>query len=503
MKISIRYKFIIGFLSIFCIGYMIMSFYLSKAVVDTNNNIIKRSLLSFQKELVLYIDQYFESEDLNMNDTGFYDHPDRFAEKLSSKTESRIIVYSNEGDYLSDSANANGIVLNYEDLDKQNKDFGNDDIKMAIENISSFVIVPVKDKYLVVYCCPVMYAGETIGIVRCVLNYSEVFSASKDLLKLINTLVLTIFGVIFLFVVLLSKKISEPIEKLTKATKDVGKGKFDVVIDVNSKDEVGELAKSFVKMNEQIKEQIDIIAFDRDNLKKLESFRKTFFDNITHEMKTPLTIISGYCQILLDQNFEDEELLNKGIRKIKRESENMHNMVLQLLEVSKQKSSRNTRNAEEVNLYKVIDIACKDMKIKADKYQITIENDLEDNILIAGNTDELRRAIINLLDNSIKYGYVNSTIRVRLFTESTYCNIVIEDKGKGIPTGKLDMIFKRFYCIERPHSIETRSHGLGLDIVKGIIDQHNGEIQIMSKERIGTTVWIKIPQNVYITETSV
>jgi signal transduction histidine kinase len=480
-----------------------MSFYLNKAVVDTNNNIIKRNLLAFQKELQININQYFEQEDISMDYLSFSNNADHFADKLSLKTEARIIAYSNKGDFLSDSANANGIILNYEDLDNKNMNLEYDDLKMAVEKMSSFVIVPVKDKYLAVYAYPVMYSGEVIGIVRCVLNYSEVFSSSKDLLKIINTLVLTIFGAIFLFVVLLSQKITEPIEKLTKAAKDVGKGRFDVEIDVSSNDEVGELAKSFTMMNKQIKQQIDIIALDRDNLRKLDSFRKTFFDNITHEMKTPLTIISGYCQILIDQKFDDQELLHKSIKKIKRESESMHKMVLQLLEASKEESSIATCINEEVDLSQVVDNACKDMKLKADKYQISIEKEIEDNIFVIGNCDELRRVFINLLDNAIKYGDVNSSIKVRLFRESNHCHVVIVDKGKGIPTDKLDMIFERFYRIEQFQHVEAGSYGLGLDIVKEILDKYNGEIKIISKEQIGTTVLVKIPQNVYKTETSV
>ncbi|WP_205684250.1 sensor histidine kinase [Clostridium formicaceticum] len=498
-----RYKLIIGFLFIFCIGYAAMSFYLNKAVVNTNNNMIKRSLLSFQKELLLHIDQYFELEDISMDAISLENHANNFAEKISSKIEARIIVYSNEEDFLADSANANGIILNYEDLDNKNNDIGYDDFKMAAENTSSFVVVPVQNKYLVVYSSPVLGVGERIGMIRCVLDYSEVFSSSKDLLKMINTLILIIFGTIFLFMLLLSKRVSEPIEKLTEATKEIAEGKFDVKIDVNSHDEVGELAESFVKMSKQIKQQIDMIAFDRDNLKKLEGFRKAFFDNVTHEMKTPLTIISGYCQILIDQNFQDSQLLHKSIKKIKKESENMNKMVLQLLEVSKEKSSKSVKNTEEVYLSQVVDSACRDMKIKADKYKIAIERKIEEDIVIMGNSDELRRVVINLLDNSIKYGDVHANITVKLFAEEKDCHLIVEDKGKGIPTDKLDRIFKRFYRIEQPDFAETEGCGLGLGIVKEIIDKHHGEIQIVSKEQIGTTVWVKIPQNVYKTETFV
>jgi signal transduction histidine kinase len=501
MKMSIKHKFIIGFLVIFYIGYNTMSFFMNKLIVENNKEIISKELVTFEKDLNTYLRQYFELKNTDMYSNNFNNSSNGIASDLSIKVGNRIMLYSYEGKFLVDSANANGKVLNYEDSDNKNN-YSDEDLKLSIINKSAFTIVPVKDKYLVVFSCPIINNNKNIGIVRSVMDYSEIFSSSKNLLKLTNTFVLLVFGVIFLFVVLLATKITIPILKLSKFTKEVSKGNFEEDININSKDEIEELSLNFNKMKNRIKKQIQTIENDRDDLRKIASHRKVFFDNITHEMKTPLTIISGYCQILLKQDFKDKEFTKKSMEKINNESERMHNMVIELLEISKVESNITSYIEEEVNVSQILDAACNDMKIRANKYEIHIEKVIDKEVIVLGNPNEIRRVIINIIDNSIKYGNVNSTIGVKLSKENGNCNIIIKDKGQGIPSNKLEMIFEPFYRVNKQTSREAGSSGLGLSIVKKIIDKHNGSIKIISEERKGTEVYIIIPLKVYNIVTS-
>jgi len=496
MKISIKRKFIIGFLVIFYIGYNTMSFFMNRLIVQNNKDIIKKELVTFEKDLTIYMRQYFELNSKDMDSANFNSSSKNIASNLSLKVGSRIILCSNDGKFLADSANANGQVLNYEDMDKKNN-YSNEDLKLSIDNKSAFTIVPVKDKYLVVFSCPIVNNSKSIGIVRSVMDYSEIFSSSKNLLKLTNTFVLSVFGGVFLFVLLLATKITVPILKLSRVIKEVAEGNFNQDININSKDEIEELSLNFNKMKDKIKNQIETIKNDRDNLKKLEGHRKAFFDNMTHEMKTPLTIISGYSQILLKQEVNDRKFALKSIKKISDESERMHNMVIELLEISKVESNITSNVKEEVDLSEIIASACNDMKIRADKYDIHIEKVIDEAVTVLGNPNELRRVIINIIDNSIKYGNVKSTINVKLLRESSKCHIIIKDKGQGIPSDKLEIIFEPFYRVDKQTSRELGSSGLGLSIVKKIIDKHNGNIKIISEEKNGTEVHITIPLKVY------
>ncbi|MCH5139113.1 HAMP domain-containing protein, partial [Clostridiaceae bacterium UIB06] len=407
MKISIKRKFTIGLLLIFYIGYNTMTFFINRLIVQNNKDIIKKELLTFEKDLTIYLRQYFELKNKDMGFKNFNASSKDIASSLSTKTGNRVILYSYDGKFLADSANANGQVLNYEDIDNKSI-YSNEDLKLSISNKSAFTILPVKDKYLVVFSCPIINNKKSIGIIRSVMDYSEIFSSSKNLLKLTNSFVLLVFGGIFLFVVLLATKITIPILKLSKVIKEVAKGNFDEDININSKDEIEELSLNFIKMKDTLKIQIETIQNDRDDLKRISNHRKVFFDNMTHEMKTPLTIISGYSQILLKQNFSDKEFAIKSIKKINAESERMHNMVIELLEISKVESNIASDINEEVNLSQIIASACNDMKIRADKYEIHIENTIDEAVTVLGSGNELRRVIINIIDNAIKYGNVKS-----------------------------------------------------------------------------------------------
>lgn len=478
-----------------------MSFFMNKLIVENNKSIIKKELLTFEKDLSTYLRQYFELKNKDMDSNNFNNSSKDIASNLSIKVGSRIMIYSCEGKFLTDSANGNGQVLNYEDIDNK-KNYSNADLKLSIDNKSAFTIVPVKDKYLVVFSCPIINNEKSIGIVRSVMDYSEIFSSSKNLLKLTNTFVLLVFGVIFLFVVLLATKITIPILRLSKVIKEVAKGNFEEDINIKSKDEIEELSLDFNKMKYKIKDQIETIKNDRDDLKKIAGHRKVFFDNMTHEMKTPLTIISGYSQILLKQDFNDKEFARKSIKKINDESERMHNMVIELLEISKVESNITSDIRQDINISQIIDAACNDMKIRADKYEIHIEKAIDKEVTVLGNPNELRRVIINIIDNAIKYSNIKSTINVKLLKEHSNCNIIIKDEGQGIPSDKLEMIFEPFYRVNKQTSRETGSSGLGLSIVKKIIDKHNGDIKIISEEGIGTEVHIIIPIKVYNIVTS-
>lgn len=503
MRLSIINKFVFGLLIIFGIGYIVMSFFINNIIVENNKMIIKKNLLPFQRDLSLYIKQYFELKESELSINNFIDNAENIASELSFKVDDRIIVYSYDGEFLFDSANAKGQILNYEDMDIGKRNVGDEDLRAAINNKSAFIIVPVNRKYIAVFSCPIINNGKRIGIIRCVKDYSEIFSSNSDLLEIINIFIIIVFGSIFLFVALLATKITKPIVKLSRATKEVAKGNFETNISIDSRDEIGNLAMDFDVMKEKIKNQIEIIKTDRDSLQKLEGYRKNFFDNITHEMKTPLTIISGYAQILIDNDFKDHDFLRKSITKINYETDLMHKMILKLLEISKLESEVKSQMQEFVDLSKIINNACDDMKIKADKYEISIEKDIEGDIYIYGNTEELRSVIINLIDNSIKYGFVKTCIKIKIYQEDQSCRLVVEDRGKGIPRDKLEKIFDPFYRVDKGHSRKNDSYGLGLAIVKKIISKYNGEIKILSQEQIGTKVCIKIPLKVYKSTTSV
>jgi signal transduction histidine kinase len=293
---------------------------------------------------------------------------------------------------------------------------------------------------------------------------------------------------IYLTSFILSKRITNPIRKLTRSTEQLSAGDFHLHINIDSKDEIGELANRFTQMALRIKEQIEIIESDRDALKEAQLQSKTFFDNVTHELKTPLTTILGYAQVMKDNGFHDKDFFEKGTSYIIKESQRLNQMVIEIIELSKASSNGIGYYFERVDLSVLIKETCDEMRLKGKKYSISIHCEVADHLFMNGDRNKLKEVLINLIDNSIKYSRVNSIIRVEAIQEETTITLKVIDQGEGIPDKYLNNIFEPFFRIQKKDIREKGSAGLGLSIVKSIVDKHGGIIEIKSKLNEGTEV---------------
>lgn len=490
MRFSIRYKFAIGLLIIFCLSFNFMTMFINNMVMENNKKVISNELLSSQRDINIYFKQFLMISSIKSNTDDFQKHSSDIGTALSLKLNNRIILYKKDGTLLLDTDYSNGNI--YSSDEKSIKDDFND-LKSALEGQAAYKIVKLNKTYKVIFSEPLYIDKTTIGVLRYTKDYTELFEAGNNLIAKLKIFMLFMFFVLFIFTFLLSTKIIIPIIKLNKSTKEMSNGNFDIDVLIESKDEIGDLGKSFNIMKEKIKEQIETIKKDRDDLIKIEGHRKVFFDNVTHEIKTPLTIIDGYAQMILDEGNSDEKLIIKAACKIKKESNKLHQMIVDILDMSKLESKREMDIKEKLNMKDIIKNICDDMSIKAKKYEIVIETNLEEHICIFASKDDIWRMLVNIIDNSIKYGNVKSVIRVSLFRSNDKCNIVVEDEGKGISQEALQRIFEPFYRADKEPSSRMGGNGLGLSIVKSIIDKYGGSINIESKTDKGTRVYVKIP----------
>lgn len=232
---------------------------------------------------------------------------------------------------------------------------------------------------------------------------------------------------------------------------------------------------------------------DRDTLKELSIQQKIFFDNVTHELKTPLTTIVGYSELLINNGFTDEEFFSKATSRIISEGERLNRMVVDLLELSRSTSNNFSYEFKIIDLSLLVKRTCEDMFLKSKRYNMEISFSLEDNLIIYGDEDKMKEVLINLIDNSIKYGEVNSIIQVTCYKENDSIILKVQDEGEGIGENDLKNIFEPFYRVSKKKSVEKGSSGLGLNIVKAIIEKHKGSIVIDSVLNIGTEVTITLP----------
>lgn len=304
---------------------------------------------------------------------------------------------------------------------------------------------------------------EAIGIIVLTKDYSSEFIRNNNTKKLVNIIVSIMFILILTSIYYLSSNIVKPIIILKDKLSEISKGKYPKKIEVKSRDEIGVLVNSFNIMSER--------------LKKKDEQEKNFFRNVTHELKTPLTNISGYAQILEDENFEDKEFRKKALSRIRSESNRMHDMVLSLLNISKQSSDLKEYNYEKINLKSIINglIDIRTLDLKEKNLKITFSGEP---YTLIGNKQYIKILFSNLIDNAIKYSSEETTIKIKIEEMSEFVQFSILSKGKVIPVELKEKIFEAFVRVEEKGFSSKNSNGLGLYICKNIVAAHGGLIEL-------------------------
>ena len=266
--------------------------------------------------------------------------------------------------------------------------------------------------------------------------------------------------------ILISNRIIMPIKNLTETTKQFSKGDLHKRVNVNSSDEVGELADNFNSMADNIQDMIH-------ELKDEQSKQKSFFDNFTHEIRTPLTTILGYAELLWKT--DNIEVKDKSLYHITSEGQRLLKMVETLLELSRLKRYDFQVKKTEINLKELLEEICDSMQYKAKRYNIQLNLNLQ-NVCYMVDPDLFKQVIINILDNSIKYS--NTRAIDLLLQKSDHVIIIVKDYGVGIDDHTMKNIFEPYYKGDFSRNSSIEGWGLGLSIVREIIEKQGTEIKI-------------------------
>lgn len=271
------------------------------------------------------------------------------------------------------------------------------------------------------------------------------------------------------------KNIFRPIEQINEATKKVALGEYDIELESKREDEIGELTNNFNKMTH--------------GLKSTENLQKEFINNVSHEIKTPVSSIEGFAKFLKDKNLtqeEREEYANIIIEEAKR----LENLTGKILKLSKLNNQEIITNKQEIEIAEQIRKAISLLEPKWSKKDIKINVSLEEKIFL-GDEDLIFQVWVNIIDNAIKFSNEGGSIDIKVYEKDGNINVEIKDRGIGMKEEELEKVYDRFYQIDRSHSKE--GSGLGLAIVKRIVELSEGKIEIKSKENKGTTVIVKLP----------
>lgn len=280
-----------------------------------------------------------------------------------------------------------------------------------------------------------------------------------------------------LLIIVAARYFVNPILRLTEATKSVAKGKFDFELPAKRKDEIGILTNSF---NEMAKE-----------LSKLDRMRQDFVSNVSHEIQSPLTSISGFSKALKQKKMSEESRL-RYLTIIEEESERLSRLSQNLLRLSSLQYQPHPLNLNTYRLDEQLRKVVIALEPQWSEKEIQIDVQLEP-ITIQADEEQLYQVWTNLLTNSIKFTPENGSIMIKA-ARNEYGSIVsVTDNGIGIPEAERTDIFKPFHKVDKSRTSAVKGNGLGLSIVKQIIDIHNGEIEVTGRPGTGSTFTVTLP----------
>ncbi|MGD1821259.1 MAG: ATP-binding protein [Pleomorphochaeta sp.] len=236
---------------------------------------------------------------------------------------------------------------------------------------------------------------------------------------------------------------------------------------------------------------------DNTEINRLERIRKDFVSNVSHELKTPLTSIGGFTEILINNELSKEQA-NEFYDDIYTNYQNMKAIIEDLLLLSSLEKNKAKPNMEEVAVSTIIESSIKTVTPLANKKNITIKKDYLKNLTVFCSESLIKQALINLVINAINYSPENSKIKISV-TEKKYEIIFkVTDYGIGIPSEDIDRIFERFYRVDKNRSRDSGGTGLGLSIVKHIAILHSGNISVKSEENKGSTFKFSISKTNHV-----
>ncbi|MFA6320622.1 MAG: ATP-binding protein [Candidatus Omnitrophota bacterium] len=235
------------------------------------------------------------------------------------------------------------------------------------------------------------------------------------------------------------------------------------------------------------------VIHDITEIRKLETMRKDFVANVSHELKTPLTSIKGFVETLLDGALDDKENSRSFLKIVQEHTERLDTLVNDLLVLSSLESKEIVLNKEEIDLEAELTKVVLGFKAQLKKKNIEVKNEVRLHSLLKADRNRVEQVLTNLIDNAIKFNKDKGFIRIYADRMDNKIKITFEDSGFGIPAKDLLRIFERFYRVDKARSRELGGTGLGLSIVKHIVELHGGSVGVESAEGVGSKFWFTLP----------
>ena len=281
------------------------------------------------------------------------------------------------------------------------------------------------------------------------------------------------------------RSIATPLVKLRKATRNIKDGNLDFVLDVEGTDEFSELCRDFEEMRRRLKESAEEkIILDKEN--------KELISNISHDLKTPITAVKGYVEGIMDGVADTPEKMDRYVRTIYNKTNEMDHLINELTFYSKIDTNRIPYTFSKLNVEDYFSDCAEEIGLELETrgIQLCYANYVDRSVQVIADGEQIRRVIHNIIGNAIKYmDKAKGVIQIRVKDVGDFVQVEIEDNGKGIASKDLAYIFDRFYRTDVSRNSSKGGSGIGLSIVKKIMEDHGGKVWATSREGIGTIMY--------------
>jgi len=282
---------------------------------------------------------------------------------------------------------------------------------------------------------------------------------------------------------LFSYNLSEPIIRINKSARELPQGKFNARIEKHDYEEIKQLAETLNSASKEIAKSDDL--------------RRDLMANISHDLRTPLTMIKAYAEMIRDISGENPEKREKHLKVIIDETDRLSSLVTDILDLSKLQAGVTEMHLETFNFSERLAGVISRFDILKENDGVIIDLQAEDNIIITADITKLEQVVYNLINNAVTYAGDDNKVIVKLFRKGGTARFEVEDHGEGISAENLPYIWDRYYKVSERNKTHKRAKmgsGIGLSIVKSVLEQHNFAFGADSREGQGSTFWFEAPE---------
>ncbi|QJD84114.1 sensor histidine kinase [Cohnella herbarum] len=470
-SISIKIKFSLFLAVLLFLTVLVLSIFVLKGIKDHQQLRIERELLQQTRIANLSIKQaYLTSPPIDAQ-RFLQARGQQFAMDLAVYTGLHVVLYDSDGKKVGDSV---PLSSSYE---------VNNALSFALQGKIAYQY----EEQSLLYLTPMQGPGEQMGVIQfqySLLNDIRFYDTILGLFQFTGAAVLAIS---FILGYLYFKRAGSAIVTLNHAAERIRKGQFLQVSPIKRNDELGQLSQSITYMSKEIQNSMATMKAEEkklrlavDKLQKLEQQQRQFIGNISHEFKTPLTSIKAYSE-LMEIYPDDGALQEDAVYHIRLETDRLTDMVEKILRLAALEKYDFEFQAEQVQVRELLADLVGRMKAKAERFGVTLVSRLND-VTIWADRESMVHILVNLLDNAIKYNLSGGYVYISNRIEVNKAVIEIEDTGIGIPEEFRTKIFEPFYTVNKDRSRESGGTGLGLALVKQLVEKHNGTIELISSE---------------------